>query len=224
MEYKGIDVSAFQGDIDWEKVKDDGVEFAIVRAGFGDGNVDEKFEQNASECNRLGIPMGIYWFSYAYTEEMAVNEAKFCLEQAEKYRLEYPIFYDFEGDSIRFAKENGVDITAALGSDIVNSFCQEVQSNKYYASFYSDYDLITRLFQPYLRQRYALWFAQYAQNPDITDSIIWQYSSLGRIAGIDGNVDLDVAFENLPDIIKKAGLNGLTTNDDDHECDCQCPG
>ena len=72
---KGIDVSKWQGSVDWQAVKDDGIEFAMLRAGYGQGNIDPQFERNASECTRLGIPFGVYWFSYAYTPEMARREA-----------------------------------------------------------------------------------------------------------------------------------------------------
>ena len=75
---KGIDVSRWQGTIDWEKVKADGVEFAMLRAGYGQGNIDAQFERNAGECTRLGIPFGVYWFSYAYTPAMARREAQCC--------------------------------------------------------------------------------------------------------------------------------------------------
>ena len=82
---KGIDVSQWQGDIDWAAVKAAGVEFAMLRAGYGQGNVDPKFGRNASECERLGIPFGIYWFSYAYTPEMAAKEALYALEAVRPY-------------------------------------------------------------------------------------------------------------------------------------------
>lgn len=216
MEYKGIDVSTFQGDIDWEKVRDEGIEFAIIRAGFGAGTLDDKFERNASECNRIGLPIGLYWFSYAYTEDMAREEAKYCLEAAKKYKVEYPLFYDFEYASIKYANEQGVHVSRTLASDLVNTFCSEVESNKYFASFYSNYDLLSILFQPYLRKRYALWYAQYASAPEVKDSIIWQYSSMGEIGGISTYVDMDIAYEDLPAIIRKAGLNGLK----DDECRC----
>ena len=78
--YKGIDVSKWQGVIDWEKVKADGVEFAILRAGYGQSGIDEQFERNAQECTRLGIPFGVYWFSYAYTTALAEREAERFLE------------------------------------------------------------------------------------------------------------------------------------------------
>lgn len=93
---KGIDVSYADGRIDWRRVREDRIEFAMVRAGSGDGNIDQEFERNARECNRERIPLGIYWFSYAYTKEMARREAEQCVEIIRRYRVEYPVAFDFE--------------------------------------------------------------------------------------------------------------------------------
>lgn len=89
---KGIDISTWQGTPDFSKVKAAGVQFVIARAGYGQNNIDKQFRRNASECNRLGIPFGVYWFSYALNAEMARQEARYCLEAVKGYRLEYPIF------------------------------------------------------------------------------------------------------------------------------------
>ena len=100
---KGIDISAWQGKPDFEKVKASGVEFVIIRAGYGANNIDKQFVRNISECNRLGIPCGVYWFSYALTAEQAAQEARYCLAAVKPYRLEYPIFFDLEYDTITYA-------------------------------------------------------------------------------------------------------------------------
>ena len=94
----GIDVSRFQGNIDWAEVKRAGVEFAMLRAGFGSGSIDVQFRRNAEGCCAEGIPFGVYWFSYAYTPDMARQEARQCLETIEDYRVEYPVCIDFEQD------------------------------------------------------------------------------------------------------------------------------
>ena len=99
----GVDVSQWQGNIDWERAKAAGIEFAMLRAGFGQNSVDPQFKRNITECNRLGIPCGVYWFSYAYTADMAKREAQCVLKTVEPYRLEYPIAFDFEGDSADYA-------------------------------------------------------------------------------------------------------------------------
>ena len=135
---KGIDVSKWQGEIDWEAVKKSGVDFVMIRAGYGKNNIDEYFERNISECNRLGIPCGVYWFSYAYTEKMARNEAKYCIEAIKKYKISYPVAFDFEYDSVDFAAGKGVKVTKTLASKLVRAFCEEIQNAGYYVSVYAN--------------------------------------------------------------------------------------
>ncbi len=100
---KGIDVSEHNGVIDWEKVKASGVGFAMIRAGYGKGNIDKQFVRNAQECTRVGMPFGVYWFSYAVTEEEVEREAEHCLNAVKPYHLDLPIAYDFEYDSVNNA-------------------------------------------------------------------------------------------------------------------------
>ena len=107
MSIRGIDVSYFQGNVDWEAVKASGIRFAMLRAGYGVKTVDAQFKRNASECNRLGIPIGVYWFSYAYTTEMAQKEAEACIRTIQDFRIEYPVAFDYENESINYAKKNG---------------------------------------------------------------------------------------------------------------------
>lgn len=208
MSVKGIDVSYFQGTIDWNKVSKAGVKFAMLRAGYGDNNIDSTFARNASECNRLGIPCGVYWFSYAYNEAMAKKEAAYCLAAIKKYKIEYPVCFDFEYDSVRYAKKNGVTVTKALASKLVMAFCGEIEKAGYYAMNYSNYDYLNNMFTSDILQKYDLWYAYY--NPTCNRSPgIWQYSSTGSVPGISGNVDMDYAYKDYPTIIKNAGLNGL---------------
>ena len=143
---KGIDVSRWQGAIDWEKVKADGVEFAMLRAGYGQGNIDAQFERNAGECTRLGIPFGVYWFSYAYTPAMARREAQCCAEVASKYTLSYPMAFDFEYDSVDYASKKGVAVTKALASSLVRAFCDEVRELGYYPMVYANPNYLSAYF------------------------------------------------------------------------------
>ena len=137
---KGIDISTWQGTPDFSKVKAAGVQFVIARAGYGQNNIDKQFRRNASECSRLGIPFGVYWFSYALNAEMARQEARDCLEAVKGYRLEYPIFFDLEYDTVRYAKQNGVTITKALATQMVKAFCSEIEAAGYYAANYMNND------------------------------------------------------------------------------------
>ena len=128
MEYKrGIDVSFWQGELDWAKLKADGVEFAMLRAGYGQSNVDKQFHRNAQECTRLGIPFGVYWFSYAGTVERARKEAASCIEAIRPYRLAYPVAWDFEYDSVDYLKKQGITATKTLVSDMGRAFLGAVE-------------------------------------------------------------------------------------------------
>lgn len=206
----GIDVSQFQGVVDWNAVKDSGIQFAMLRAGYGTGNIDEQFPRNASECNRVGIPFGVYWFSYAYTEEGARREADYCIEALSEYEVHYPVAYDYEYASVDYGESQGAVITRTLATLLVDSFCSRVEELGYFSMYYSNLDFLNRFFDNSLRSRYALWYARYQSEPGLSDLALWQYRSNGRVNGIAGNVDMDIAFSDLANVISRAGLNRLT--------------
>ena len=114
MNIKGLDVSEFQGEINWERVKNAGYQFAMIRAGYGFNTIDKQFQRNASECNRIGLPIGVYWFCYAVSPETAIQEADGCLRTIRNYRIDYPVCYDIEQASAAYALGEGVTITPAL--------------------------------------------------------------------------------------------------------------
>ena len=126
MNIKGIDVSKFQGEVDWEQVKAAGYQFAMLRAGYGFSTVDEQFRRNASECNRIGLPIGAYWFCYAVSPETAVQEADGCISTISGYKLDYPVCYDIEQASADYASGQGVTFTPALAKQLVQSFCSRI--------------------------------------------------------------------------------------------------
>ena len=208
---KYIDISYYQGTPDFEKVKKE-VDGVIIRAGYGQNNIDKKFVRNITECNRLGIPCGVYWFSYAWTEEMAKKEAQYCLEAIKPYRVELPVCFDFEYDSVNVAKNSGVTITKKLATSLVHAFCQTIEAAGYYAMNYTNKDYLSRYFDN-TTLRYDLWLAQWPNVPDLNNPPdgcgIWQYSSKGKVNGIAGNVDMDVAYKDYASIIRAAGLNNL---------------
>lgn len=209
MSIKGLDVSEFQGNVDWAQVKNAGYQFAMLRAGYGFRTPDQQFQRNASECNRVGIPAGAYWFCYALSPEDAKKEADGCLEVIAPYRLEYPICYDIEQASITYAEQNGVTITPALATQIVKAFCSRIQERGYYAMYYSNQNFLETYLPSEMTQRYALWFARYGSRYDGLDYGIWQYTSTGSVPGIAGNVDLDTGYVDYASVIRKAGLNHL---------------
>ena len=210
MSIKGLDVSKFQGEVDWERVKAAGYRFAMLRAGYGFNTVDPQFRRNASECNRIGLPIGAYWFCYATTPSSAVQEADGCLDTIADYKLEYPVCYDIEQASVDYASGEGVRITPSLAKQLVKSFCDRIESKGYFAMFYSNKNFLDQYLGSDIARRYALWYARYADTFDGTDCAMWQYTSQGSVPGISGNVDLNLSYVDFPSVIRSAGLNRLS--------------
>ena len=210
---KGIDVSEHQGRIDWDRVKDK-IDFAIIREGWGSHTTDSQADRNVRECNRLGIPVGLYHFSYAYTIDMAIHEAHLCIEFAKKYRIDYPIVYDLERASLDYAKKVGKPISRRLATDMAKAFMREVEKAGYYAMLYTNPDLLNNVYyKDELIPRFALWLAWYKASISSAKKYapkIFQYSEEGTISGIGTHsVDLDYGFEDMAETIRRKGLNHL---------------
>ena len=208
----GIDVSEWQKTIDWEAVKAAGIEFAMIRAGYGQNNIDPQFKRNISECNRLGIPCGVYWFSYAYTEAMAIREAEYALAAVEPYKLDYPIAFDYESDSVEYAKKNGIVPDKAHVTALAYAFCGRIEQANYYAMIYTNPSYLSKYFDSYIPKNYDIWLAQWPSKPDPSSKPsqaggIWQYTNSGSVDGISVRVDMDAAYYDYPSIIKANGLN-----------------
>jgi len=202
---KGIDVSYAQGIINWDKLKGK-IDFAIIRAGYGQNNIDKQFVRNISECNRLGIPCGVYWYSYAYTPAMAAQEAAYCLTAIKPYKLNMPVCFDFEYDSVAYTKGKGVNVTKALATSLVTAFCTAIEQGGHWAANYANADYLSRYFDTSLLARFDLWDAGYytsynLNNPPHTCGM-WQYSSSGKFNGINGNVDCNVTYKDYKSLIK----------------------
>lgn len=212
MSIHGIDVSEFQGRVDWDRVRKAGIQFAMLRAGYGAGSIDGEFRRNAEECNRVGIPFGVYWFSYAYTREMAKKEADYCIDAIREYEVNYPVCYDFEYASVNYAAERGVNVTRTLATEITEEFCRRVEELGYFAMYYSNLDYMRRMFEQKLKDKYSLWYAQYSQDPCVSGMAIWQYSDMGRVDGVSGNVDMDIALYDLAKVISRGRFNHLNSD------------
>lgn len=213
-EFFGIDVSEHNGNIDWAKAKAAGVQFAMIRAGYGQGNIDKKFQYNISECNRLDIPCGVYWFSYALSTAAAKREAQYCLGAIKPYKVEYPVAFDYEYDSVAYAQKKNVSITKAVASEIVRAFCREIENAKYYVLNYGNPDYLTRFFDAGVADKFGIWLASWGiREKPPRDCQIWQYSATGKINGILGNVDLNKSFIDFPAVIKGANLNGFKSEE-----------
>ena len=209
-----IDVSGWQGDIDWAKAKADGVEGAIIRLGYGEGNnADKKAQRNISECKRLGIPFGIYWYSYADTPSLAKEEGADVVAKLKQFGvnpsdLAYPVYYDLE----KWTWEGHQPPTDPnVYNNIVNNWYSALQSAGYKNLGVYSY---TSYLQGPLKHAdiYAktTWVAQYGARMGFdsfpTNSRGWQYTSTGKVDGISGNVDMN-AFGN------KEYVNGGSSND-----------
>lgn len=190
---QGIDVSEFQGKIDWEAVKAAGVDFAILRIGYGDqnaGGTDKYFKRNVEECERLGIKWGAYLYSYSVNTNEAADEAAHVLSAMKGLTPDLPIYYDMEDDSTLGAKDRF--------ADIAQTFCSKIEAAGYDAGVYASaswwkYYLTSSVFHSWSK-----WSAQYndvCQHPSDPDA--WQYTSEGRVPGISGNVDVNYAYEGL---------------------------
>ena len=202
---KGIDVSSWQGVVDYRKVKASGIDFVIMRAGFGRevSQKDNCFEQNYSAAKAAGLDVGAYWYSYADSAEDAVREAKACMEVIKGKKFEYPIYFDLEEQS-QFAKgKNFCD-------SVIKSFCGELEKNGYLAGLYCSTYYLNNFVSNNVAGKYPLWVAQYNYRCTYTANKygIWQYSSEGRVNGISDNVDMDYCYTDYPTIVKNGGYNG----------------
>jgi len=202
----GIDVSTFQSEIDWHSVKESGIDFAIIRAGYGRdaGQVDRRFHENMQKADEAGVDCGAYWYSYATTPEQAVLEAEACYETIKEYKFEYPIVFDIEDESQKY-------LSTATISAIIESFCSTLEEKGYYVSLYSYASFLnSKVYQSTL-EKYDVWVAHYnVSKPSYTGNYgMWQYTSSGSVSGINGNVDLDYSYKNYPYLMNKFHLNGF---------------
>lgn len=206
--FKGVDVSRHQGIIDWDKfLEDEHSDFAIIRAGFGKNNIDAQAVRNVAECERLGIPYGLYWFSYALTPEMARREAEYLSDFVGSHKPSYPLVYDFEYDSVTHAVKNGVKISRDFVLNCTEQFCHRLEELGFYAMFYCNNDYYQRYYQASkVAEKYDMWYARYATSPG-RPVTLWQTSESGWVKGIQGKVDLDQTERDYPKIIIRNDLN-----------------
>ena len=192
----GIDVSEFNGDIDWEKVKDDGIEFVFIRMGFrgyGEGDIyeDATFAANLAGAQEAGLDVGIYFFAQAVSEEEAEEEAQYVIDRLGGTELQMPIVYDVEPirtDDARTDKVTGKQFTKNTAA-----FCRKIEENGYEAGYYAN--LKWEVFMLDMRDLtdYTMWYAGYADQPQTAyDFSIWQYTDQGAVDGVPTNVDMDL--------------------------------
>lgn len=213
---RGIDVSWVQGDIDWPAVAESGIDFVIIRAGRGDidgtgPSMDTYFLQNIEGALENGLDVGVYFYSYALTPDDAETEARFFVSLLDGYEITYPVVMDFEED---LSEEN---IDDDVISEIAETFLEIVAEEGYYPMLYSYKARLDYVIDKAITEKYAIWVAQINnKQPDTEyDYYMWQYSYEGRINGINGNVDFDIAYRNFPEIMRYYGLNRLVTENEE---------
>lgn len=200
MELIGIDVSEHNQTVLWETVKPQ-IDFAIIRAGYGQNNIDKQFKRNIEECTRLGIPFGIYWFSYALDPDMARREAEYCIKAIGGYNPLYPICFDYEYDSYNYACRQGKKPSKDLIIKIAEAFLSTVENNGYYAVNYCNIDYYYNYGMKQLTDKYDLWLADWREKKENIKCGMLQFSSKKTFNGINGVVDADYAYKDYPTII-----------------------
>ena len=197
--FTGIDVSVFQGEIDWTAVKNDGVDFVILRVGYrgygseGKLGVDDKFVENYEGATSAGLDVGVYFFSQAVTPEEAREEARFTLEQIRGKNVCYPVAYDWEHIDYDTARTD--DLSNETISACAAAFCDEIAAAGYQPLIYFNRELGYFSFDLSVVKDYHFWVAEYVSAPSfVYDYKIWQYSKSGTVAGIDGGVDMNICL------------------------------
>ena len=201
--HTGIDVSSYQGDINWNAVANDGIDFAIIRIGYrGYGTAgticpDSMAETNLIEAQKANIKTGVYFYSQATTVTEAIEEADFVLDIIKNYTIDYPVVFDWENDP-------GVAMrTDGMKSDIITqcaiAFCEKIKEAGYTPAVYFNLSDAYERYQLDLIKDYVFWYAQFeGEVPDFYyEYSIWQYSDKGSVDGIKGKVDLNICFSSF---------------------------
>ena len=191
----GIDVSKWNGKIDWNAVKNSGISYVIIRSGYrgsSEGKLieDPRFGENIQGATAAGLKVGIYFYSQAINEVEAVEEASMVLDQIKNYKISYPVFLDVEASGGRGDRADNATRTA-----VCKAFCQTVQNAGYTAGVYSNKNWLETKLDAQALGAYKIWLAQYASAPTYKGRYdLWQYRSTGNVSGISGNVDMNISY------------------------------
>ena len=196
MKKRGIDISHHQGDIDFSKLKDR-IDFAMVRTSYGDFYEDRKYKTNIKQLEKIHVPYGLYHFSYAKDIEGAKKEASNFINLIKNYNPTYPVVIDIEYSN------RTSNVSNNTLNDIAYTFCAMVENAGYYVMIYANLDYFNNKLNDKRLDRYDKWLAEWKNKPTYNKAFgIWQYSSKGRLPGINGNVDLNISYKDYPSIIK----------------------
>ena len=210
--FNAIDVSKWQGAMNWATVKNAGVNHAMIRAGYGNSvrQTDPQFKRNAAQCIALGIDWGVYWYSYATSPAQARQEARCCLQVIQVLKPTMPVAYDIEYEPGILALDN------ATRTAMVKAFLEEVEAAGYYGILYASTDFIRNRLNWQELTKYDVWAAQYGSRCTCPLPFgIWQYSSKNplQIPGFGSSLDCNHVYKDYPAIIQSADLNGFTAPD-----------
>lgn len=188
----GLDISSHQGEIDFKKLKEQGVEFVMIRVGYGYNSkytLDKNFKKNIEEANKNNIKVGIYFYSYAKTNKEAINDAKWVLKQIKKYKVDLPIAFDWE----EWANFNEYNLSFFGLTNMADVFIKEIEKNGYDGMLYSSKTYLDNI---WLENDYDIWLAQYNNKITYTGDVkMWQICDNGKIDGIDKTVDIDIMYK-----------------------------
>ena len=202
----GIDVSRYQGVVDWARVAASGQQFAIVRVGSTDGSgvyVDPYFRRNEEGAHAAGLKVGAYYYTYAKTEEAVIRELNKFLPALEGYQLEYPVFVDMEDSSF-------VSLSRKQVTDLTRFAMDILYQNGWYAGYYTYTFFATNYIDTEALKDYPLWIADYRGYVGYQGGYtMWQYSSSGQVSGIQGNVDMNRSYADFLPFIREGGFNGF---------------
>lgn len=214
---KVVDISTFDKTVDFTKVKKAGYVGVIIRAGYGQTNVDDYFYEHIEGAIKADLPVGIYWFSYAYSSGMARNEARKCIELIKRYKISMPVFWDFEYDSDRYAKSLGHPVSNAMLNSMAVAFCSEIRKAGYQPGIYFNKDYRDNRFDKRMLTQYVQWYAYYNKTLDdgAADVELWQYTSEEEVPGIPAENE-DVSY-----LLKKSIIYGGTEPTEPHKEDAK---
>lgn len=196
---KGIDVSKYQAQIDWEKVKADGVDYAIIRLGFrgyGSGQIvlDETYEKHIEGALAAGVDVGVYFFTQAITIEEAIEEAEYVLEHIAPYTVNYPIVIDVEKVADNSGRMNLIGVEDR--TNIVKAFCDRIEEAGYESMIYGNMEMFATMLNYEVLEGYDKWYAFYSDQLYFPyEYKMWQYTENGKVDGIEGDVDLNISFK-----------------------------
>lgn len=208
MSVHGIDVSQWQGNIDFAKVKADGIKFVIIRCNNWDSSrncvvKDSYFEANYKNAKAAGLDVGAYYFTWEVSAAGAKNDAALCMDFIKNKKFEYPIYFDLEW-------QNAFNRGRAVCSDMVKAFCDELERSGWFAGLYISRSPLQTYITSEVANKYALWIAEYGGKLNYDGKYgMWQNSSTWKVNGISGDVDHDYCYVDYPSLIKRFGLNGF---------------